>query len=104
MNWKKPPHISELLSDFTPEKMSPGLRRGMVLRVYKPVIKKLIGRQDFAEHITKEYLTGEYTSPALVIITDQSAWKYQLHLNRNRIRDAINERLGINFIKKVIIK
>lgn len=97
-------HISELLGDFNAENMSPGLRRGMVLRVWKPVTAKLLGTKDFARHIKRAYLTGNYDNPVLVIVTDNSAWHYQLHTHRRRIHQAINDRLGVNFIQKVILK
>lgn len=111
----QPKPLKDLMKqDFNPAEMGPGYRRGMVLRVYKGLIKKLTGRKEFAGDITGEKITGEhitdskdpkYRNPTLIIyVRPGSIWKHELHQLRYQIRKAINERLKCEFIKEVRIK
>lgn len=105
-----PKSMKQLMADaFDPAEMGPGLRRGMVLRIYKAKIQEVVGSDAWADHLAGARMTArseaDYRNPTLIIrLQPGSPWRAELHMRRAQIRRAINERMKSEFIRAVIIK
>ena len=88
---------------FKPENMDTGMKRGMVLKIYRAKVKEVAG-ETLAKLCTGAKLKGNNTAPNLVIYTSHQPARHELNYNAHAIKKAINERLKCEFIQKVYIK
>lgn len=113
---RKAKPLSEVMAkQFDPAKMGPGLKRGMVLYIYRSKIaevlpKKQLGRclNDLKSAWMSEDppVGGQANEQTVLFIRFKpgSIWKTEMQMYRHRIKWLINERLKSDFLREVKIR
>lgn len=100
--------------DFLIRFGGPGIKRGMVLKIYKAKIADLIGRpqaksmvQDLkaAYLLPKNHNASDYDNPTLVLkFQPGSMWRTEMQYKRYQLKELINKRLESDFLKQIRIQ
>ena len=100
---RKPKLMTEYLAEaFSVEKMGTGLKRGMVLKVYKAKVAEVCGKK-VAGMISGAKMKGKDDHPVLWIYCKNDVVKHHLNMHRRQILAKINERLKGEFLSGVRI-
>jgi predicted nucleic acid-binding Zn ribbon protein len=92
----KPRTLDSLLRDFMkriPQKKE--LRRGMILHFWPEVVGEQVSG------ITKKV---HFERDMLIVEVKNEAWRHELHMNRFSIKKKLNEKVGDDIVKDVIVR
>ena len=93
---KKPQSMDELLKEFMkriPHRTK--LQRGMVLHVWPDVVGEKIAAVTENLH---------FEGNRLVMEVANSAWRHEIHMKRFSIRKKLNEKVGNEVVKEIIVR
>ncbi len=93
---RKPQSMNQLLKEFMkriPHQTE--LKRGMVLHLWPSVV----GNQMSA--VSKDL---KFDGNKLIIHVENEAWRHEIHANRFSIAKKLNEKVGSNVVKEIIVR
>ena len=91
------------MSHFKVENMGTAMKRGMVLTIYRSKIKEVSGHR-LAKVTGHAKMVGPFENPTLIIYCKIDIARYELTMQRHKIKQAINERIKADLIQKIIFK
>lgn len=96
--------MKDLLGNqFSVSDMGPGMKRGMVLKIYRSKVAEAAGKPA-ARNIRHVHLTGTYENPDLVIHCNNHSVVAHINMHRYQILQLINERLKSEFIRSIRVR
>ncbi len=85
--------VQEFVDSYSDQK---GILRGMVLSQWKPVLGTTISNQIQNIHFDKQ--------DRLIIYVGNPSWRHEINMQREHIKQLLNERAGGNIIKEIIVR
>lgn len=92
-----------LAGQFNVADMGPGMKRGMVLNIYKSKVAEAAGKPA-ARNIRYVKLSGTYENPDLIIYCNNHAVVAHINMHRLQILQLINERMKSDFIRSIRVR
>lgn len=71
------------------------VKRGMVLHYWPEVVGEQIAAA------TREL---RFEGDRLVVYVDHTAWRHEIHMNRVTIRKKLNEKVGSEVVKELVVR
>ena len=93
---RKPKAMNELLKEFMKKiPQQAELKRGMALHLYPEVV---------GEQIAAATKKVRFDGSKLIVTVTSEAWRFELHANRYSITKRLNEKVGSNVVKEIIVR
>jgi predicted nucleic acid-binding Zn ribbon protein len=93
---RKPQSMNQLLKDFMKKiPHQTELKRGMVLHLWPSVVGEKIS------NVSKDL---KFDGSKLIIRVENEAWRHEIHANRFSIAKKLNEKVGSNVVKEIIVR
>lgn len=93
---RKPQSMNQLLKEFlkkVPHQTE--LKRGMVLHFWPSVVGERISS------VTKNL---RFDGNKLILNVENEAWRHEIHANRYSIAKKLNEKVGSQVVKEIIVR
>lgn len=93
---RKPQSMNQLLKEFMKKiPHQTELKRGMVLHLWPSVVGEKISA------VSKDL---KFDGNKLIIRVENEAWRHEIHANRFSIAKKLNEKVGSNVVKEIIVR
>ncbi len=93
---RTPKPLETLLREYFARMGNPAeMRRGLVLHLWKEVV----GRQ--VAEATRDL---RFENDRLIVTVINEAWRHELHMNRFPLRKRLNERVGSQTVKEILVR
>ncbi len=92
----QPESLENLLKEFMkrlPRKKE--LKRGMILHVWPEVV---------GEQVARATSDLRFERDKLIVIVVSDAWRSEIHLNRNEIKNKLNRKVGSEVVKEIVVR
>src|SRR5699024_2776234 len=92
----KPESLADIMKEaFNPSNMGPGMKRGMVLYIYRSKIREATGSSAFMRYLVGASMADKNNVPQILWLRFKNdVWRAEMRMHCHTIKELINERLG----------